>query len=988
MSKHSIKSIDSTSVASESRSGSSRNSVIVYLDENGNQCKEPRVRKVVGHHARHVTVINYSRRHRESHTRVQHHVTTVSFPQPRMDRSLTNAYSYSPYSMSYQGSDVQSYQSGSTPSYMQAAYSPQFHNMPSPNFIVTSPHNFAHATKSNSIRYGSNSELNKRTSSRNQSHGYELSQDLMDKQIELLERKYGGKIRAQRAALVIQRAYRRYMLNKKFASIRATANVKTEKRSSIASSSNNNNNNNMMMNQRLSQSQSMEMYGGINYHQQQQQANNDVLMNITKESLRSATPSQFDHQQQRLMMNSSPATPTRNVMMMKSSPHPYVNLMHQQYNTSPHQHLQYQNNSNNTSAISFGSPIMFDSSSQNQSWNSLNNIAPPTPVAQHFTAAQIYMRPKVPKQSTNATPQLSPQFTQQHQQVSPSPKVTHKKAPPEVPKRMPSTVSTNSLKKQNGLSRSVNNGSLQSVQSSGSESSASLEKMHYENLQDIGTSPLWRHKDDEDDQNYNQAQRKNMASENFKYSEVIRKRKYRIGLNLFNKKPEKGIEYLVKNGFLDNTSTGVAKFLISRKGLSRQMIGEYLGMIQNSFNMSVLESFCDELDLSGTAVDVALRKFQSYFRMPGEAQKIERLVQVFSQRYGKCNQEVIGKLRSAETIFILAFAIIMLNTDLHTQALKPEKRMRCEDFIKNLRGVDDCADIDRDILVGIYERVKANEFKPASDHVTQVMKVQATIIGKKPNLALPHRRLVCYCRLYEVPDWNRKERPGVHQREVFLFNDILVITKIFKKISKTSVTYSFRQSFALPGMVVSLLKSSNYPHCIQLLNRVDNKVLVTFNARNEHDKCKFAQDLEESIAEMDEMEQIRIECELEKQKNTRNSRNMKSSSNEHRDSGYAEIKHKHKSKSSPMAKHAQNNNKQLSNSLLDINEQFTGDTNNNSNNKYDKNRRASVCSLDSGTSLSFLSSNGTRHSDNNNNSNTKQIILMPNSPLAARSTEV
>lgn len=66
----------------------------------------------------------------------------------------------------------------------------------------------------------------------------------------------------------------------------------------------------------------------------------------------------------------------------------------------------------------------------------------------------------------------------------------------------------------------------------------------------------------------------------------------------------------------------------------------------------------------------------------------------------------------------------------------------------------------------------------------------------------------------------------------------------------------------------------------------------------------------------------------------------------------------------------------------------TGDTNNNHNNKFEKNRRASVCSLDSGTSLSFLSSNGTKNSDNNNNSNTKQLILMPNSPLAARSTEV
>lgn len=137
--------------------------------------------------------------------------------------------------------------------------------------------------------------------------------------------------------------------------------------------------------------------------------------------------------------------------------------------------------------------------------------------------------------------------------------------------------------------------------------------MHYENLTERGTSPqLWKHKDDDDDQN--NFHKKNVASENFKYSEVIRKRKYRLGLNLFNKKPEKGIEYLVKNGFLENNPPGVAKFLISRKGLSRQMIGEYLGMIQNQFNMSVLDAFCDELDLSGTAVDVALRKFQSYFR--------------------------------------------------------------------------------------------------------------------------------------------------------------------------------------------------------------------------------------------------------------------------------------------------------------------------------------------------------------------------------------
>lgn len=39
------------------------------------------------------------------------------------------------------------------------------------------------------------------------------------------------------------------------------------------------------------------------------------------------------------------------------------------------------------------------------------------------------------------------------------------------------------------------------------------------------------------------------------------------------------------------------------------------------------------------------------------------------------------------------------------------------------------------------------------------------------------------------------------QREVFLFNDILVITKIFNK-KKTSVTYTFRTNFPLPGKTI------------------------------------------------------------------------------------------------------------------------------------------------------------------------------------------
>jgi IQ motif/SEC7 domain-containing protein len=51
-----------------------------------------------------------------------------------------------------------------------------------------------------------------------------------------------------------------------------------------------------------------------------------------------------------------------------------------------------------------------------------------------------------------------------------------------------------------------------------------------------------------------------------------------------------------------------------------------------------------------------------------------------------CNPDQIKNFKNTDTIFLLAFAIIMLNTDLHNTSIKPERRMKPEDFIKNLRG--------------------------------------------------------------------------------------------------------------------------------------------------------------------------------------------------------------------------------------------------------------------------------------------------------------
>ena len=90
------------------------------------------------------------------------------------------------------------------------------------------------------------------------------------------------------------------------------------------------------------------------------------------------------------------------------------------------------------------------------------------------------------------------------------------------------------------------------------------------------------------------------------------------------------------------------------------------------------------------------------------------------------------------------------------------------------------------MLQGVYERIRQSEFRPGSDHVTQVMKVQQTIVSKCPNLAVPYRRLVCYCRLYEVTDPNKKDRPGMSHHPNLTLNDLIL--NIFRSTPKRGIS--------------------------------------------------------------------------------------------------------------------------------------------------------------------------------------------------------
>ncbi len=88
------------------------------------------------------------------------------------------------------------------------------------------------------------------------------------------------------------------------------------------------------------------------------------------------------------------------------------------------------------------------------------------------------------------------------------------------------------------------------------------------------------------------------------------------------------------------------------------------------------------INLEGLPVDEALRKFQTQFRMPGESQKIEHLISSFSLRFIECNSaECQSFFKCAdETINVLAYAIILLNTSIHNPNVKPSEKMNFEQF--------------------------------------------------------------------------------------------------------------------------------------------------------------------------------------------------------------------------------------------------------------------------------------------------------------------
>ncbi|KAI9389112.1 hypothetical protein POPTR_009G169800v4 [Populus trichocarpa] len=232
-----------------------------------------------------------------------------------------------------------------------------------------------------------------------------------------------------------------------------------------------------------------------------------------------------------------------------------------------------------------------------------------------------------------------------------------------------------------------------------SESSTSTENHSTLNGEDAGASDYDLHSE--------------VNSEMSDAATLEQRRAYKIelqkGISIFNRKPSKGIEFLINAKKVGGSPEEVATFLKNTTGLNETVIGDYLGE-RDEFCLRVMHAYVDSFNFKEMDFGEAIRFFLRGFRLPGEAQKIDRIMEKFAERYCKCNP---NSFTSADTAYVLAYSVIMLNTDAHNSMVKD--KMSKADFIRNNRGIDDGKDLPEEYLGTLYDQIVKNEIKMSAD---------------------------------------------------------------------------------------------------------------------------------------------------------------------------------------------------------------------------------------------------------------------------------
>lgn len=202
----------------------------------------------------------------------------------------------------------------------------------------------------------------------------------------------------------------------------------------------------------------------------------------------------------------------------------------------------------------------------------------------------------------------------------------------------------------------------------------------------------------------------------------LRKKAFIKCTELFNKKAARGVEALYKESFLKDPTDKkeLAQFFFEKSTrLNKKVLGVYLS---EPANKDLLKEFMHLFDFSGLRVDEGLRIMLKAFRLPGESQQIERVVETFADAFVASQNSLDGGVLHLQdgqepvvldsgAVFLLSFSIIMLNTDLHNPQIK--RHMDLNDYERNVSGVHS---FPRWYLETMYNSIRDREIVMPEEH--------------------------------------------------------------------------------------------------------------------------------------------------------------------------------------------------------------------------------------------------------------------------------
>ena len=233
-------------------------------------------------------------------------------------------------------------------------------------------------------------------------------------------------------------------------------------------------------------------------------------------------------------------------------------------------------------------------------------------------------------------------------------------------------------------------------------------------------------------------------------------------------KHQRALEGLNMLGQLDcEDAETVARFFNRCKCLGRTSLGIYLteGV---PFQLQVLKHFLELQSFGGMDFEVALRKMLKTLSLPGEGQRIDRLLKEFGWLYYRQNHKLPcgAVFKNQKSCHSFSFALIMLNTDAHSPNVV--HKMSFEQFVENLVGYNDGDNYPRQFLRNMYDRIVQSEIVDCST---------ATSFTEESEEWFPDAVKMGYVKVEEQNVNTYKSVGGWKRRYLLVANEALYICK-------------------------------------------------------------------------------------------------------------------------------------------------------------------------------------------------------------------